>query len=75
MAETKKIEHIVSENRKLTQDSLHKVQGVAEKSRKLRVSPPKYNLATPMTPRQLPPVDYNNRLTRAVKDVPRKTAG
>ena len=75
MAEMKKFEQFVNENRKLTQDSLNKVQGVAEKSRKLRVSPPKYNLATPMTPRQLPPVDYNNRLTRAVKTVSRKTAG
>ena len=74
MPETKKIEHIVNENRKLNQESLIKAQGVAEKSRKLRVSPPKYNLATPMTPRQLPPLDYNNRLTRAVKTASRKTA-
>ncbi len=73
MTKTTKVNEIVKKSRKLDQDSLARVQNVAEKARRLRVVPPKYNLATPMTPRQLPPVDYNNRLLRAEKKQLRKS--
>lgn len=73
MTNNAKVDQIVKKNRKLNQDSLAKVQNVAERARRLGLNPPKYNLATPMTPRQLPPVDYNNHLARAEKTLSRKT--
>ena len=74
MTKTNEFDQIVKKNQKLNQASLVRIQNVAEKARKLRVNPPKYNLATPMTPRQLPPMDYNNRLVRDEKTLLRKTS-
>ena len=70
MTDTLDFQKIANHNPKLHQDSLTKAKEVAEKARNLKVKPPKYNLATPMTPRLLRPIDYNNRLARAIKSMP-----
>ncbi len=69
MTKTANLKKIVAKNPELDSDSLKRVQKIAEQTRKFRVAPPGYRLATPMTPRHLPPVDYNNRLLRAEKGI------
>ena len=56
------LEDIVENNPRLDLNSLDKSLRVVEESKRLNIKPPGYRLATPMTPRHLPPVDHDNRM-------------
>ena len=58
------IQEIVENNSRVDPEDLEHIHKVVEESKRLNIKPPGYNLATPMTPRHLPPVDHDNRIAK-----------
>ncbi len=56
-----KIPELIKKNPRLNQADLDKILKVVEESKRLGFTPTTHRLATPMTPRQRPPVDHDNR--------------
>lgn len=58
------IQEIVKNNARLDPKDLEQIHKVVEESKRLNIKPPGYRLATPMTPRHMPPVDHDNRIAK-----------
>ena len=58
------IPEILENNPSIDPEELERIHEVVEESKRLNIKSPGYGLATPMTPRHLPPVDHDNRIAK-----------
>ena len=58
------ITDIVKNNPCVDPDDIEQILKVVEEAKRLNIERPGYRLATPMTPRHLPPVDHDNRIAK-----------
>ena len=62
MSNNLNIQDIVEKNARLDASQLELILKVVQESKRLGITPPGYRLSTPMTPRNRPPIDHDNRV-------------
>ena len=58
------IPKILENNPRVNPEDFEQIHKVVEEAKRLKIDPPGYRLATPMTPRHLHPVDHDNRIAK-----------